>query len=234
MSIYIIEGPIGAGKTTLLKYLYEYFTKLGYKTAICLEPVDLWEKIGILGKFYQNPERYSYIFQSFVYITRIDKIKEMFKTCPNYDIYLIERSPLSDKLFMAIQHNDLMELEMYKNWCNTFDQLLPFDLSNVKLIYLKPDIEICQQRIAKRNRSSESNIKHEYQEKLIIAHNYYFENIPIPDDFKNDINIDLLNKCPILQQNVITIDHNIINNDYTIDAYYEKLLLDKINVIAKN
>ena len=228
MTVYIVEGIIGAGKTTLLTYLYDYFTKSGLKTAICLEPVDLWEEIGILGKFYADPVKYGYIFQSFVYITRIEKIKKMFIEYPNYDIYLIERSPFSDKLFMSIQHLCELELKMYLLWCDTFNELLPFKMENVKLIYLKPNIKVCQERVAKRNRQSESSVSFEYQQKLIAVHNYYFENIQIPVELQSQININLLGICNIPFKNRIIIEEEIINHNYIEDKKYEQLLIDKI------
>jgi len=216
---YFIEGEIGAGKTTFIKILEEYLQKT-YKVAVCYEPVKLWQDIGILQKFYDNPARYSYTFQSFVYCTRIMKIKEMMETNPNCDIYLIERSPISDKIFMSIQQNDTCELNMYKIWCDTYDSLLPFPLKLANVIYLKPTIENCQLRLKARNRTEESAVSSEYQQKLREAHEYYFENI------KHNHNFELLNE-PFAFKKAIVID-DLTNHDYRENEAILAQIVEKI------
>lgn len=87
MLVYI-EGNIGTGKTTFLNMLNYYlkeFESLEYDARIVLEPVDEWmdtkdgDGNNILQKFYQNQERYSYIFQMNSFISRVKKINDEFE-----------------------------------------------------------------------------------------------------------------------------------------------------------
>ena len=167
MRVFFIEGVIGAGKTTFIKFLAEYLPNV----QICLEPVDLWREIGILDKFYKNPAEWAYKFQSFAFCSRIMAIKDNFN--PAADIYLIERSPISDKIFASIQNFAPIEQKMFNLWSDTYEALLPF--TEYSIIYLKPPIDLCQERIKTRGRAEEQQIPIEYQQLLEKAHDECFK-----------------------------------------------------------
>lgn len=87
MLIYV-EGNIGTGKTTFLNMLNYYlkeFETMNLDARIVLEPVDEWVKTedgdgkNILQKFYENQERFSYIFQMNSFISRVKKINDEFE-----------------------------------------------------------------------------------------------------------------------------------------------------------
>lgn len=97
-----IEGNIGAGKTTFLKIIQ---SSMNSSFEVIEEPVSEWKKItggtkdqeaNLLELFYNEPNRWSYAFQSYCFFTRMKewiKIKESLK--PN--VYFFERSIHSDK-----------------------------------------------------------------------------------------------------------------------------------------
>ena len=63
----VVEGNIGSGKTTFL----EHFNKHN-KVEVVTEPVEEWRNVGghnLLQLMYENPSRWSHIFQSYVQLT---------------------------------------------------------------------------------------------------------------------------------------------------------------------
>jgi deoxyadenosine/deoxycytidine kinase len=189
VQVFLVEGEIGSGKTTLVNGLASVLRARGYRVGVALEPVEKWREIGILGKFYDDPERYGYAFQSFVYTTRIQEISRMAAENADADVYILERSPATDKIFMNLTtpklgSNAEMFSKMYSLWCDTFDQLLPFRIADATVLYLKPSLEVCMQRIASRNRGEEilhkneahktSGVSQEYQALLRRGHEAMF------------------------------------------------------------
>jgi deoxyadenosine/deoxycytidine kinase len=90
----LIEGNIGSGKTTLLDKLsdHEHFE-------VIREPVDLWLKIkgddgkNLLQEFYEDPVKYAHLFQTMVFITRLQSTEHE----QTRNIRFCERSILTDK-----------------------------------------------------------------------------------------------------------------------------------------
>ena len=155
--MYVVEGEIAAGKTELVVALAEALRAKGLRVGLVLEPVDRWKNIGILQKFYENPARHAYGFQTFVYATRILDIVACVEANPDADLYLFERSPATDAVFMELQRADAdpVEMDMYKVWCGTYARLLPVDLARAKVLYLKPGLDRCMRRLAMREREGE-------------------------------------------------------------------------------
>jgi deoxyadenosine/deoxycytidine kinase len=183
IQIISIEGNIGSGKSTLLSNLKEHF---GKNTSVIFlkEPVDEWSKIKdkngttILEKFYADQEKYSFPFQMMAYISRLKLLKDCVKdiksniqknnvecSIENKVGYFIitERSLYTDKMVFAKMLYDNGKIEdinyqIYLNWFDTFAQEFPIE----KIIYVKTDPEICQQRIGKRLREGEDKIPLDY------------------------------------------------------------------------
>tara|TARA_B100001057_G_scaffold348084_1_gene349421 strand:+ start:94 stop:735 length:642 start_codon:yes stop_codon:yes gene_type:complete len=164
-----VEGNIGTGKSTFLKQLDDDNLKKKYNYDVIYEPVDEWQRIGILEKFYSDPKRYCYLFQSYCLFSRfnlLDKIDE------NLDYVFIERSIFSDHNVFAKgckhlnQLNDI-EYNIYKIWFDKFKSVHPTDYYH---IYLQLNPEICLQRINQRNRNEETSITIEYLQLLHDRH----------------------------------------------------------------
>lgn len=209
--VLVVDGIIGAGKTTLLeKCLLPKLTEMGYKVTIIKEPVDKWIESGILKNFYSNMPKYSYLFQTVAFSTRIQSCIDAYeKYKDSTDIFILERTTVSDKLFAKMLHEDGLidevEYSGYKLWTDLWETLMPFKPD--QSIYLRPSLDKCMDRILERSRGAETGITKEYQERLLKKHDEFFvEYIPLStnnyipcttiktdDDFKSD---------PITQHNI--------------------------------
>lgn len=155
--LYVVEGEIGAGKTVICQEIANELRAAGKKVCLILEPVDCWRDIGILKKFYDDRARHAYGFQTFVYATRVLAIERAIEAEPKADIYLLERSPATDQIFMELQRDllDEVEMKMYETWCASWQQFLRVDISKARVLYLKPSLEQCMSRTKARAREGE-------------------------------------------------------------------------------
>ena len=155
-----IEGNIGAGKTFLCDLLKANDVKVSQ------EPVNEWKigKINILDHFYKNPTKYAYVFQTLVLRTRVEQVRGM-ENC------IIERSVQSDGLFGGLQHSlgNMDDVE-YASYLYQYEQAIQDTPAITQHIYIKTSIDVCIQRISKRNRGQENKISENYLRKLEMAH----------------------------------------------------------------
>lgn len=165
-----VEGVIAAGKTELVRSLVATINssphrRTGTATTVravaVYEPLERWERIGILKKFYADPRGYAYKFQTYVYTTQIQTIQRAVAAVDPAElsrtVFVFERSPISDEIFMELQRGTVeeMDMEMYEDWRRTFEPLIPINMSAASVIYLKPSLAVCMQRLAHRNRDGE-------------------------------------------------------------------------------
>lgn len=69
-----VDSNIGGGKSTLLELLSKRKELTPY-IELLLEPVERWQNINgqnLLHMFYNDPKKYSYIFQTMTIITRME------------------------------------------------------------------------------------------------------------------------------------------------------------------
>ncbi len=200
MPVWFLEGNIGRGKTTLLKAIETFLLNNG-KTNIKVvyEPVEIWQKLGVLEKYYQDQKRWAYLFQNMAFIT---KIMELQKLNEPDTIYLVERSPMTDRncfaeLCLESGFISPMEWEVYIFWYNHFISTIPHS----GFIYLESSPEICMKQIIKRNRGEESGIKMEYLAALHQKHEQWLRNTSspimfIPDEYTleniNDVVLQIM------------------------------------------
>jgi thymidine kinase len=201
MPIITLDGNIGCYKTSILNYFHK-----NYKTPVDLEPVDNWSEY--LKNMY-NTENSTYNFQIRVWLDRC-WIQEKSNT-----IILMERSPYFIKnVFVEKAYEDeSISEEEYKN-------ILTLHKTTDKLweaagyVYLRSNPEICFNRIKKRGREAEKNIKIEYIKRIHELHEKNYE-----EALKNIICIDVENKSvadicsEIISSNIY---NNIINQVYNI------------------
>jgi len=204
MPVITLDGNIGCFKTSILNYFHKY-----YKTPVDLEPVENWSEY--LKNMY-NTDKSTYNFQIRVWLDRC-WIQEKSNT-----ILLMERSPYFIKnVFVEKAYEDkTISEEEYKN-------ILTLHKTTDKLweprgyIYLRSNPEICFNRIIKRGREAEKNIKIEYLKRIHELHDKKYEEAL--KNNKNIICIDVENKSvadicsEIISSNIY---NNIINQIYNI------------------
>jgi deoxyadenosine/deoxycytidine kinase len=208
--VLVIEGIIGAGKTTLLQILPKILKDKYRKIVVIAEPVDFWDKSGALADFYSNIPLKSYEFQTFVFVTRIANLRKVYKEHSDADLYIVERSPFTDKKIFAEmlrKSGMLSEQQMmkYELWWSLWEELWCFKMTH--FIHLAPGVKVAQERKAKRDRTGESEVSDKYQEDLLQQHLLFFnDKFPYPlltltndGDFREDADVQNKLKEQILE-----------------------------------
>lgn len=134
-------------------------------------------------------------------------------------LFVCERSCLTDNLFMELLYEDGeisdMEYDHYKEWCDLWKLLLPFEFD--LFIYLRPSLEKCMKQVQERLRDGEEGVDKEYQRKLMNKHDAFFKKegielydrvIPVKimetnENFKSD---------PLIQDKIIAQFIDYINS----------------------
>jgi deoxyadenosine/deoxycytidine kinase len=148
-----IDGNIGAGKTSILKKLHN-----DHKYLICEEPIDKWSSY--LKDIYDNKKGY-YDFQVKVWSDRCfiqeKSEKRMF----------FERSPYFTRntFIEYLYNNEKISKEEYDKLNQMYD-ITDGKWKPDKYFYIKVSSETCYNRILRRNREFEKNIKFDYIKEL--------------------------------------------------------------------
>ena len=206
---FIVEGCIGSGKSTLLEQLKQVVEAAhSFKVCIIPEPVDIWVESGALQTFYADIKANSYNFQTFVYATRVMRIKEYVEKFPQTDVFLIERSVISDRHLFAKMLQDSecftpVQTTMYEYWVSMWNHLLPFQAPH-GFIYLAPSLDETLRRIQSRNRSGES-VSREYQQTLQTKHEEIFGQLQTKTDPSQPLDISTTMICNNIPTPVLRI-----------------------------
>lgn len=168
--ILVIDGEIAAGKSTLCQKVVEHLNGKGIRAAAVLEPVDEWIRTGTLQRFYENPSMYIFEGQIYIMSTLVKAFEDARKRNPDADVFVLERSVETCRhVFYEIIKDDLVpgRREMFESFYTWLvEPTLVYNSHLTKHVYLKPSIEICQQRLRLRNRDAESSVSSDYQAKL--------------------------------------------------------------------
>ena len=154
MRVIFIEGNIGAGKTSLLKELGEHF---GDKVCIVEEPVDVWEKSGLLAECYDGTVSRA-IFQHVALATKTAALAEALRETPENQLIIAERSPFSDAaVFAKAFLDEEVEQRAYKVAHDAALRTLgPLDCG---FVFLEgASTAMLAERIRTRDRNGESSI----------------------------------------------------------------------------
>jgi deoxyadenosine/deoxycytidine kinase len=170
-----LEGIIGVGKTTLTHRLKEVGIEVHG------EPLDVWsdvkytdpisgekKTINVFENYYNNPKAYSASFQTFTFQTR-----RMGKDRPQKCVR--ERSIVGDMMFGAANYL-LGNMDEVQYACYSFiaeDELKRHD-NPTAYVYVYAPVDVCMERIHRRNRGGESTIDESYLQLLERLHNTYF------------------------------------------------------------
>ena len=163
--IYALEGNIGAGKTTIMNIISSHFSDVEFVE----EPVKSWQNLGgmnLLDAFYSDPKRWGFSFEFYSMLTKIQALLKAANS--DKPIIIIERSILSNKVFMDLSHElgKLEEME-FRMLMNTYDFYLQHVYPQLSgIIYLDTPVDECIRRITKRNRGEECSIERSYLQKI--------------------------------------------------------------------
>jgi len=175
-----VEAAIASGKSTLLGLVEK---ALGMSVYVVQEPVLEWQAISgnpehnILDNFYKDPNRWSYSFQNYVFMTRVRSVEKAIEHLKKEGrlettAILVERSYITDKDTFArmLFENGTMsivEWALYESWWNWLVQKAPQFSGH---IYMRTSVDTVMQRLSKRNRGEEAGVSMEYQSQLIEKH----------------------------------------------------------------
>jgi deoxyadenosine/deoxycytidine kinase len=212
-----IEGNIGAGKSTFLKIVAQ-----NLPVQPIFEPHTKWQSIGnenLLEKFYKDPRRWAYTFQTYAFVTRVMEQEWHMRTNP-HATYVLERSVYSDRYCFAKNAFDMgimsnLEWTLYQEW---FSWLVDsYTIKPSGFIYLRADPKVCYERLVKRNRNEEKGVSLEYLTMLHDKHEQWLvQKFDIPGTMQ---------EVPVL-----ILD---CNQDFESDATQQKLLCDRITEFFK-
>jgi len=169
-----IEGGIGAGKSSALEKLKSSRTGIYYID----EPVDLWEKSGLLAAMYSKTIN-SAVFQIAALATRMAPLLKAVRE--GHRLIVTERCPWSDieTFTKANLDESSVEFAAYKM---AFDSLMTaMPEYKLHIIYLQAPVDTLMERIDTRGRAAEKTNDTDarvamrgYLEKLQLRHDAFF------------------------------------------------------------
>ena len=187
---FIIEGTIGAGKSTMCKMLGEALKEVA---EVIQEPVDKWRTTvddesgkNILQNFYEDQQRWSYSFQTYTFLTRME---DMMTKPQQKPIRLVERSIYTDKLVFAKSLADMgkmsrLEWNMYNDWWSWLSKECFDKISHPRgFIYLRTEPKTAFDRMLKRERSEEKCVPLDYLKINVQYHDDWL----LSDEFKEKV-----------------------------------------------
>lgn len=155
MPFIAIEGPIGIGKTSLAKKLSSHFNYHLLK--------EIVEENPFLGKFYDDIEEWSFQTEMFFLCNRFKQLEDIDKKYLKENKAVIADYHISKNMIFARRTLQEGKLEKYEQICQILTEDMP---APNMLIYLNASLDTILERIHKRGRDIEQNIKASYLEQL--------------------------------------------------------------------
>ena len=233
VSRFTLEGLIGAGKSRFLEALKTNFASsqkrgsIRRELTIVDEPVEKWcstkDEAGksVLSYFYDDTERYGFLFQINALMTRYgstleanDRIEQSLYSDNTSHVLLSERTIGTDRNVFAKMLNgdgklNSMEYLIYQQTFDTLTQRRPECNSVDGVIFIHTTPEESMRRIIKRGREGE-NIPLDYLEKCAAAHQEWLPKCEVPVLIVNgNINIG---DSPELYANLIARSLDFMNS----------------------
>ncbi|XP_014685303.1 deoxyguanosine kinase, mitochondrial isoform X1 [Equus asinus] len=233
-----IEGNIAVGKSTFVKLLMKTYPEWHIAT----EPVATWQNIqavgtqkacttqslgNLLDMMYQEPARWSYMFQTFSFMSRLkiqleplpEKLLQAGKA-----VQIFERSVYSDRYIFAknlFENGSLSDIEwhIYQEWHSFLLQEFASRLRLHGFIYLRATPQVCLKRLHQRAREEERGIELTYLEQLHDQHEAWLVHRTTKLHFETLVNIP-----------VLVLD---VNDDFS-EVTKEEELMRKVNTFVKN
>lgn len=187
-----IEGNIAVGKSTFARLLQT----AGQDWEVVPEPVSKWQSLesgaeqqgdqgpqptvsNLLQMMYQDPQRWSYTFQTFSCMSRL---RTQLQPPPapllsslGDPVQVFERSVYSDRYIFALSMFDLgclsaPEWVVYQDWHSFLVEQFGCRLQLEGIIYLRAPPQTCMERLGRRGRAEERGVELDYLEKLHTQH----------------------------------------------------------------
>lgn len=215
-----VEGIIGAGKSTFVHNISQNVQNIKMVT----EPVESWQRDGILDDFYKDMKRWALSFQLNIIHDKTERLNKLCLEKNDNNIYMVERSIYSDCCFTnTLYDSGLLEpfdyklsnkvRKVYEERMNTLPSLI---------IYLRPPLEVCMERVKTRNREEEKNLTPQYQKTLLKHHDALFNKdvfttyngvrIPIIIIHDNEVTQDLVNKIKSFRGNIDELRYTYVGS----------------------
>ncbi|KAM6964973.1 deoxyguanosine kinase, mitochondrial-like [Aplochiton taeniatus] len=186
-----IEGNIAVGKSTFARLLQS----AGQNWEVVPEPVGKWQTVksgdpqssqspkdpvsNLLQIMYQDPQRWSYTFQTYSCMTRL---KTQLQPPParllnseGVPVQVFERSVYSDRYIFALNSFELgcinsTEWAVYQDWHSFLVEQFDHRVELEGIIYLRAPPKTCMERLGRRGREEEKGVELNYLEKLHTQH----------------------------------------------------------------
>ncbi len=170
-----IPCKIITGKSTFLDH-YSQFSNV----CVLTEPVDKWRDLdghNLLQLMYEEPERHSYTFQSYVQLT----MAQQHTAKTSKAVKIMERSVWSGRFVFAenlkrAQKMADSEFAVYNAWFEFLKTSNDVDLGLDLIIYLRTSPQVAYQRLKARARSEEKIVSLNYLQELHDLHEAWLMN----------------------------------------------------------
>ena len=212
----LVEGNIGAGKTEFLKQFKDI-----KEVDVLEEPVEKWKNldgINLLKDLYQEPAKYSSLFQYYVFLTQLEQHWQC-----NKKLKIMERSLFSARYCFVenLKRNKSIHTSEYNvlvAWFDFLTQNLDIFMNIDLIIYLKTSPEVVFTRIQKRNRVEEQAMSLTYLQNLHDVHEEWLINKHFPCPAPIWI-IEADKSIKDMTSDVLNVKHFIMNK---LTNYYEE------------
>ncbi|XP_056140850.1 deoxycytidine kinase 2-like [Lampris incognitus] len=186
-----IEGNIAVGKSTFARLLQSALQDC----EVIPEPVSKWQSIeswtskaetssgqivgNLLQMMYQDPQRWSYTFQTYSYLSRLktqlQPPPDRLLTSEGTPVQIYERSVYSDRYIFALNMFELgcinsAEWAVYQDWHSFTLEHFGCKLELEGIIYLRASPQKCMERLGLRGRAEEKGVERDYLDKLHAQH----------------------------------------------------------------
>ena len=221
MMLINVEANIAAGKTTFLSLCKDELTKRGHDVVVVTEQVDDWTTttdstgVSIFDYYYKDKAKFSYVFQTYVLMSRVSTLMKAKKDNPN-SIIICERSFMTDYEIFAkslFESGDMSEIEwnVYNKWHSYVRSIFQEESSGT--IYLRASPDVCIERINIRSRQSEDLILRDYLENLHKKHEEWLMERQDDGILVLDANVNLLQDTTALYDQVDKVEAFIASLD---------------------
>lgn len=200
-----VEGNISVGKTTFLEQICSASAKLKGKVHIEPEPIAQWTNTphgghNLLEKFYDDPEKNGYMFQNYVFCTRVEQERGKANTMGEQQLplRLLERSVFSDlQVFVraGVKQGYLSDFQrdVYLSSVKPIIKSVP-SLRPDAFVYLRANPQTCYQRLLQRSRAEETGVGLAYLEQLHQYHEEWMTGHQVPTTDTGGLNVIKFNE----------------------------------------